>query len=84
MQPASVMVAAHYSADVADEIRLVGAAEIALLLGGISRTRVTQITSRADFPTPVAVLAMGKVWRHDHVVKWAQSRDRPTHPLPKA
>jgi predicted DNA-binding transcriptional regulator AlpA len=52
------------------EIRLVGAHEIRIRLGGVSRQRAYQITSRADFPQPVADLAQGKVWRTDDVDHW--------------
>ncbi|GAA3948346.1 helix-turn-helix transcriptional regulator [Actinoplanes auranticolor] len=52
------------------EIRLVGAHEIRVRLGGVSRQRVYQITSRADFPRPVAHLSQGKVWRTDEVDHW--------------
>lgn len=54
--------------------QLVGAAEVAEILG-VSRQRVTQLTSRDDFPTPAAVLAMGKVWLRDDVQQWADERD---------
>lgn len=55
--------------------QLVGAAEVAEILG-VSRQRVTQLTARPDFPAPVAVLAMGKVWARDDVERWAEERDR--------
>jgi predicted DNA-binding transcriptional regulator AlpA len=48
----------------------VGAAEIADLLGGVSRQRVQQIVSRADFPKPDHELRMGKVWRSADVERW--------------
>jgi prophage regulatory protein len=51
-------------------IRLVGAHEIRIRLGGISRQRVYQITSRADFPKPIIDLAQGKVWGTDDVDQW--------------
>ena len=51
-------------------IRLVGANEICIRLGGASRQRVYQITSRADFPQPVADLAQGRAWRTDDVDHW--------------
>jgi predicted DNA-binding transcriptional regulator AlpA len=51
-------------------IRLVGAHEIRIRLGGVSRQRVYQITSRAAFPQPVADLAQGKVWSTDDVDRW--------------
>lgn len=54
---------------------LVGAAEVAEILG-VSRQRVTQLVARPDFPAPVAVLAMGKVWARDDVEAWAEARER--------
>jgi prophage regulatory protein len=55
-------------------IRVVGAHEIRVRLGGVSRQRVYQITSRPDFPKPVADLTQGKVWLVDDVEAWIQSR----------
>ena len=49
---------------------LMGAAEIGARLGGVSRQRVQQIVSRPDFPAPVVVLGMGKVWETDDVEQW--------------
>lgn len=49
---------------------LVGAHEIRIRLGGVSRQRAYQITSRQDFPKPVADLAQGKVWARDDVEAW--------------
>lgn len=59
-----------------DVDKLVGAAEIAELLDDISRQRVTQLTSRPDFPKPVAVLKMGKVWDIDDVQEWIDARNK--------
>lgn len=56
---------------------LVGPREIAKLLG-ISRQRVTQLVERPDFPIPVAVLAMGKVWHTDDITAWAKRTGRLT------
>jgi predicted DNA-binding transcriptional regulator AlpA len=47
-----------------------GAHEIRVRLGGISRQRVYQITRRADFPAPAADLVQGKVWQVDDVEAW--------------
>jgi prophage regulatory protein len=47
-----------------------GAHEIRERLGGVSRQRAYQITSRADFPAPVVELAQGKIWLHEDVEKW--------------
>jgi len=38
------------------------------------RQRVYQITSRLNFPKPVANLAQGKVWLLDDVEAWIASR----------
>jgi predicted DNA-binding transcriptional regulator AlpA len=55
-------------------LRLVGAHEIRVRLGGVSRQRVYQLTSRPDFPAPVADLAQGKVWLVDDVDAWIAGR----------
>jgi predicted DNA-binding transcriptional regulator AlpA len=57
-------------------MRLMGAHEIRVRLGGISRQRVYQITTRQDFPEPVADLAHGKIWHADDVEAWILSHRR--------
>jgi prophage regulatory protein len=52
------------------QLRLVGAHEIRIRLGGVSRQRAYQITSRADFPKPIADLVQGKVWLAEDVEEW--------------
>jgi predicted DNA-binding transcriptional regulator AlpA len=52
------------------QIRLVGAHEIRVRLGGVSRQRAYQIISRADFLRPVAGLWQGKAWRTGDVDHW--------------
>lgn len=49
---------------------LMGSAEIGRRLGGLSRTRVYQLTQRRNFPAPYAELAMGNVWLADDVEDW--------------
>ncbi|MFC4072452.1 DNA-binding protein [Actinoplanes subglobosus] len=49
---------------------LVGAREIGVLLGDITRQRAYQIASRPDFPDPIADLAQGKVWLGAEVEAW--------------
>ena len=61
---------------------LVGAAEISLMLGGLSRQRVQQLTSRRDFPKPYDELAMGKVWKRSAVEAWARKHGRLSEPEP--
>jgi prophage regulatory protein len=62
--------------------RLVGAAEIGMLLGGLSRQRVYQLTTRDDFPEPVAVLASGKIWNYTDITAYARRTGRTIHALP--
>lgn len=50
--------------------RLMGSAEIGRRLGGVSRTRVYQITQRRNFPEPYAALEMGNVWLASDVEAW--------------
>lgn len=56
---------------------LVGAQEIARMFGGISRQRVHEITTRADFPAPLADLAQGRIWDREVILIWAKERGRP-------
>jgi prophage regulatory protein len=49
---------------------LVGAAEIRIMLGNVSRQRVNVVTNHKNFPDPVANLIMGKVWRRSDVEAW--------------
>jgi predicted DNA-binding transcriptional regulator AlpA len=58
---------------------VVGAAEIAEMLGGLSRQRVSQLTAAKDFPAPLARLAMGSVWRFEDVREWAERTGRKVH-----
>jgi prophage regulatory protein len=55
-------------------VNLMGAHEIRVRLGGISRQRVYQLTSRADFPSPIADLVQGKVWLSADVEAWIATR----------
>ena len=52
---------------------LMGTAEVAALLQ-VSRQRVLQLAQRDDFPKPLAVLKMGKVWRAADIRRWAAAR----------
>lgn len=54
-----------------------GADEIRIRLGGVSRQRAYMITTRADFPAPVAELAQGKVWLTTDVETWMIDHGRP-------
>ncbi|MDG4814668.1 helix-turn-helix transcriptional regulator [Micromonospora carbonacea] len=60
--------------DMGRRLRLVGSGEIRTMLGGVSRQRVYQITSRRDFPEPVATLQMGNVWLAEDVEAWIAAK----------
>ncbi|MEU8156619.1 hypothetical protein AB0B94_23405 [Micromonospora sp. NPDC048986] len=51
---------------------LVGVAEIRAMLGNVSRQRASVIANQRNFREPVAVLAMGKVWRKSDVEAWLE------------
>jgi predicted DNA-binding transcriptional regulator AlpA len=54
--------------------RLVGAAEIADLLG-VSRQRVNELARTSqEFPSPVAELAAGRIWERESIEAWARRR----------
>ncbi|WP_328468807.1 DNA-binding protein [Actinoplanes sp. NBC_00393] len=57
-------------------LRLMGAHEIRVRIGRISRQRVYQLARRPDFPAPVADLAQGKIWLADDVEAWIAARRR--------
>lgn len=52
------------------QLPLMGAHEIRLRLGGVSRQRAYTITNRDDFPEPVADLSQGKIWLAGDVESW--------------
>lgn len=51
-------------------LRLVGTSEIRRLLGGVSKQRAYEISRRAGFPEPVAVLDSGRIWLAEDVERW--------------
>lgn len=57
-----------------DAIPLMSVAEIRIRLGGISSQRVDFLTRRPDFPRPVAVLIVGRIWHRDDVEAWIRER----------
>lgn len=56
-------------------VRLVALSDIAEMLGGVSRTRTTEITNRATFPAPLDTVASGKVrvWDRTAVEEWIRT-----------
>jgi plasmid maintenance system antidote protein VapI len=64
------------------KLDLVGVAEVAEILGGVSRQYVDQLRHRPDFPEPVTKLACGWIWHRVEILAFAQSRKRRTPPKP--
>ena len=55
---------------------LVSVPEVAQILG-VSHQRVHQlIHAYPDFPEPEAVLAVGRIWKREDIVAWAESHPR--------
>jgi cell division inhibitor SepF len=58
-------------------VELVGAAEIAQMLG-VSRQRVNEIArTDPEFPAPEAELAAGRIWSRQRIEAWMARRARP-------
>lgn len=57
------------------DVRLLGAAEIAVVLG-VSRQRVGQLALKPWFPRPVARLTMGTVWELADIERMAAETGR--------
>ena len=62
---------------------VVALAELAKILG-VSRVRAMQLIKRAEFPAPIAVLSVGRIWAYDAVVKYCEGTGRTVHPLDEA
>jgi predicted DNA-binding transcriptional regulator AlpA len=54
------------------QLKLVGVAEVAEVLG-VSKRTAARYTARPDFPEPVARLRAGPVWLEGDVLAWARS-----------
>ncbi|MGS0685114.1 DNA-binding protein [Nakamurella sp. GG22] len=62
---------------------VVALAELAKVLG-VSRVRAMKLIERAEFPPPIAVLSVGRIWSYDAVVEYCERTGRKVHPLPDA
>jgi hypothetical protein len=62
---------------------VVALAELANVLG-VSRVRAMQLIKKPEFPAPVAVLSVGRIWSYDAVVEYCESTGRKVHPLKSA
>jgi hypothetical protein len=66
-----------------DGSRLRGSAELQYMLG-VSRQRISQLTTAAGFPEPLAELRTGKVWDVEDVKAWARRVGRDLRELPES
>lgn len=41
---------------------------------GVTRTQVHRLAAQPDFPKPVAILAVGRIWRVRDIERWAEKR----------
>ena len=55
-------------------------AELAKVLG-VRRVRAMQLIKKAEFPPPIAVLSVGRIWAYDAVVEYCENTGRKVHPL---
>ena len=62
---------------------VVALAELAKVLG-VSRVRAMQLIKRAEFPAPIVVLSVGRIWAYDAVVEYCESTGRQVHSLDEA
>ena len=60
---------------------VVALSELAKVLG-VSRVRAMKLIERAEFPPPIAVLSVGRIWSYDAVVEYCERTGRKVHPLP--
>ncbi|MEQ4305504.1 hypothetical protein ABNF97_29675 [Plantactinospora sp. B6F1] len=60
-------------------MRLVALADVAAMLGGVSRTRATEIVRRPGFPEPIDTVGNGRmrIWDRDAVEAWIRE-NRPS------
>ncbi|MFI2713921.1 helix-turn-helix transcriptional regulator [Micromonospora sp. NPDC018662] len=56
-------------------MRLVALADVAEMLGGVSRTRATEIVRRPGFPDPLDVVGNGRmrIWARVDVEAWIKA-----------
>ena len=59
---------------------VVALAELAKVLG-VSRVRAMQLIKKAEFPAPIAVLSVGRIWAYDAVVEYCENTGRKVYPL---
>lgn len=66
---------------------LVGVSEVASLLG-VSKQRLSELRTRADFPQPIVMLAAGPVWArpslNHFIAGWSRKPGRPRKPAEAA
>ncbi len=59
--------------------QVVAMAELAPLLG-LSRSRLVQLIALPDFPAPIAVLSVGRIWSYKDIEAYARRTGRTLQP----
>lgn len=59
---------------------VVAMGELVTMLG-VTRKRVSTLVNGVDFPKPVALLSVGRLWSYEDVVAWAGRTGRTVRPL---
>jgi predicted DNA-binding transcriptional regulator AlpA len=59
---------------------VVAMGEIGQMLG-VSKRRVSMLIAREDFPAPIAILSVGRIWAYQDLRTWAEDRGRTVHPI---
>lgn len=55
---------------------LCGAGMLGVVVLGLSRQRVTQLSAKRDFPAAIATLSVGKIWAYADIKAWAETTGR--------
>ena len=61
---------------------VVASAELAQMLG-LSEARVRQLMRSEDWPAPIAVLTVGRIWDTGSVRAWCAAHGRVVYPIGK-
>jgi hypothetical protein len=60
--------------------QVVALAELTQMLG-VTKTRAMQISRKADFPTPLGDLSVGRIWSYEAVVEFCEATGRKVHAI---
>ena len=67
-----------------DELPPVIAFKELIELLGVSRTRTVHLLREPNFPRPIAVLGVGKIWSTEDVIAYCERTGRQVYPIGRA